>query len=296
MNKSLILVFGANGQVGTALKNLLSPSTTVFLDRSVADFSKPHTLKPLIREYTATAVINAAAYTQVDLAEKEQVLAQVINGEAPGILAEECHSLKIPLVHYSTDYVFSDRAGSEIPRKESDPVSPCNAYGFSKALGEKNIRQVGGDHIILRTSWVYDSKGKNFVTTMLRLGREKEKLSVVNDQWGAPTYAADLATATWSILEKVKAFNTFPSGIYNACNSGETNWYEFATAVFEAAKLHGVKLKIKDILPVPSSEYPTPAVRPKNSRLDLNKIHETFGITLPPWRESLSRCVAELFN
>lgn len=293
------LVFGGNGQIGQALGALLEDA--VLLGREEADFSEPESLSAVIAEINPESIINAAAYTQVDKAEEEEALATIINGEAPGVLAREAARRGIPFVHYSTDYVF-DGTG-DAPRKENANPAPLNAYGRSKREGEKAVVAAGGAYLIFRTSWVYDSFGKNFLTTMLRLGAERETLSVVADQIGAPSYAPHLAEATLEALEeahkeagmsgRVKRGvnanhrNVFPSGIYHLCNGGETSWHGFAEAIFAEAKRRGMEMRVRSVEPIPSTAYPASAARPLNSRLDCGKLDETFGLRLPDWREGL---------
>jgi dTDP-4-dehydrorhamnose reductase len=304
-----IFILGAGGQVGRALAEVLKqkyPEQKFKLfNRAEADLSKPSTLVSIFSTEKPCAVINAGAYTKVDLAEKEEVLATIINGEAPGVLAAECEKLKIPLIHFSTDYVFSDApqvsqlAGLALsirPWREVDPVSPINAYGRSKLAGEKAVQENCSQYLIFRTSWVYDGMGANFLNTMLRLGGEREKISVVNDQFGAPTYALHLAETTLQALElslkmaKGDAAQEFPSGIYHGCGSGETTWFGFAKKIFEIAHSQGLPLKLKTLEPVPSSAYVTPARRPTNSRLDNTKLYRVFGLALPYWETSLNEC------
>ncbi len=287
----LILVLGSTGQVGSALLKLLGPRG-LGLDRSQANLENPDSILPLLNQIQPAVVINAAAYTAVDLAEKNSELAMKINGDAPGVLAQWCSQNKIPFIHYSTDYVYS--GDGENPWNEEDPVAPLNVYGLSKLKGEQNIQALGDAYWIFRTSWVYDQKGKNFLNTMLRLGKERDTLQVVNDQWGAPTYATHLAQATLIALENATNLPTFPSGIYNVCNSGITSWYGFATAIFEMARAKGMSLKIRSLLPIPTSAYPTPAKRPYNSRLNLQKTEKILKIQLPHWHKGLEECMEDL--
>lgn len=236
----------------------------------------------------AQAVINAAAYTAVDKAESEEALARKINAEAPAKMALYCKERSIPFVHYSTDYVYSGE-GTE-SWKETSLYSPLSAYGRTKLEGDLKIQETGGQYLIFRTSWVFDAHGKNFLNTMLRLGAEREELRVVADQYGSPSYAPDLAAATLQALSR-----PFTPGVYHMCNTGTTNWHEFATAIIENAKAGGKILKVKNIVPIKTSEYPTPARRPLNSRLDLTKLENSLGIKMPSWKDALGRCMEEKF-
>jgi len=285
----VILILGANGQIGRALNRLLDDA--VALDRQQADLSEPRQLVKAIESFQPTAIINAAAYTAVDKAEEEQDLAMRINGESPSVLAGFCRRRGIPLVHYSSDYVY-DGSGKE-PRSETAPTGPLNAYGASKLAGDQAIEAEGGKYLIFRTSWVYDATGKNFLNTMLKLGMERERLQVVHDQVGAPSYAPHLAKASLEALEKAQAMKPFPSGIYHMCNADDTDWHNFALAIFDEAQKRGMKLKIRELEAIPTSKYPTPAKRPLNSRLDCSKLRQTFGITLPSWVQGLEEAMAQ---
>ncbi len=279
------LVLGANGQIGQALGAILDDA--VLLSREQADLSQPNTLPGIVEDINPTVIINAAAYTAVDKAEEEEALATVINGEAPGVLAMVAAKHDIPFVHYSTDYVF-DGSG-DAPRAEDAPVSPLNAYGRSKLAGEKAVQEAGGKFLIFRTSWVYDAFGKNFLNTMLRLGADREMLRIIDDQVGAPSYAPHLARATLEALESARNMTPFPSGVYHLRNEGETSWHGFAEAIFEQARAHHMEMRVKQVEPIPTSEYPTPATRPLNSRLDGSKLKDVLGVTLPHWQDGLKQ-------
>lgn len=289
MGEGKILIFGRCGQVGGALASLLKQRCTA-VDREQADFTRPDTLADFLTSMNPAVVINGAAYTQVDQAEQERELARLINAEAPGALARWCAAHDRPFIHYSTDYVFS--GAGERPWVESDSVAPLNVYGTTKQDGERRIASAGGRWMILRTSWVFDAAGKNFLNTMLRLGAEREVLRVVEDQHGAPTYAPHLAEATIRALDAALALPSFPSGIYHLCGSGETTWHGFATAIFERARLRGVPLQVKQVEAIPSSSFPTPALRPLNSRLDTSKAASVLGVRLPDWTQGLEECLA----
>jgi dTDP-4-dehydrorhamnose reductase len=290
-----IVVVGASGQVGRALVSLLG-ARGVGLSRPTADLEHPEellvTLEQQLAHHKVQAVINAAAYTQVDKAEEDRDAAMRINGEAPALLARWCAAHDIPLVHYSTDYVFPG-TGTR-PWTEHDDTAPLNVYGESKLAGEQGIAAAGGRYLVFRTSWVYDALGKNFLNTMLRLGGERDKLSVVADQHGAPTYASQLAQATLDALGHAQAEEQFPGGIYHLCNSGETTWHSFAQMIFDAARSRGWDLKVQSVDAVPSTAYPTPAKRPMNSRLSNEKAYNVLGVRLPPWQDGLNACLSEL--
>lgn len=285
----MILILGASGQVGRALQAVCSPHC-VALGRAEADLAAPETLPGVLARYKPTVVINAAAYTAVDKAEEERELAHCINSVAPGIIAQWCAGNGVPLIHYSTDYVF-DGSG-DAPKRETDATNSCNYYGESKLAGERAIIRAGGNYLIFRTSWVYDAQGKNFFTTMLRLGAEKETLRVVADQHGAPTYAPHLAEATWRALMAARSMGTFPSGIYHLCNGGETTWHRFAESIFANARKKNWPLRVQLVEAITTNDYPTPAARPLNSRLSCMKAKEVLGVSLPAWQEGLDDCMS----
>ena len=293
-----ILVLGTTGQISRALIELCSDYRVelVALGRKDIDFSFPKMaqleLENRFLEQELVAVINAAAYTQVDQAEKEKDLCFRVNAETPKIIAQFCAKRDIPFIHYSTDYVFSGEG--QKPWTETDGTQPLNVYGWSKLEGENAIVQVHEKYLILRTSWVYDAVGKNFLKTMLRLGKEREVLKIVSDQIGAPSYAHHLAKGTLDLLEKVLDLREFPKGIYHFCNSGETSWYGFAQAIFETGRDLGMHFQVKQIETILSGDYPTPAIRPKNSRLNTEKISEILGVQLPHWTEGLRECLQQV--
>lgn len=300
-----IVVFGSQGQLATAFRKILPPSAR-FISQSERSFQNLAQLREFVQRIPATAMICPAAYTKVDLAEREVDLCMTINAFAPEILAQVCRERGIPFVWYSTDYVF-DGSGAT-PRNELDPTGPLNTYGRSKLEGEQRISAVKGDALIFRTSWVISSTGSNFVKTMLKLGSEREELRVVADQWGAPTSAADLAQSTIKALihghELQQRAGVFPSGIYHLTNSGVTSWYELALEIFSQTRAREVDsagvsnskcpLKIKNVIGISSEEYPTPALRPKNSRLSNLKFLNTFGFQMRPWGEGLNEILDEL--
>lgn len=286
------LVLGAGGQLGRALQAALADRNGVtFWTREQADLSDADALRRALETIRPAAILNAAAYTAVDKAQapEERPLVRAINAEAPGILAQRAASLGIPLVHVSTDYVFN--GSGKRPFREDDPTGPLNVYGETKLAGERAVAESGCDYLTLRTSWVYDAHGHNFVNTMLRLGAQRDTLRVVADQTGAPGYAPHLAGALVEVLDQALARPVFPSGLYHLCHAGETSWHGFAEAIFAEARMRGMELAVKDVVPIPTNEYPTPAQRPLNSRLDCTKLHETFGLALPHWREGLRACL-----
>jgi dTDP-4-dehydrorhamnose reductase len=296
----MICILGRNGQLSEAMFSSVPIGTQVcFLSKEVADHAHPEQVVRKLNELKPKLVINAAAYTAVDRAESEQDLAMMINGTTVGKIAEYCGQNDIPLIHFSTDYVYSGEGAT--PHFENEAAKPINVYGKSKAMGEELISLACPKHLVFRTSWVYYHQLNNFVQTMLKLGASREKLSVVADQVGAPTYASDLASATWAIAQKVLKhvdgpidFNDGFWGVYHMAGQGETNWYEFATEIFRQASDLGIYLQVKEVLPIMTDAYPTPAARPHNSRLNQDKLLRTFGIQLPPWKNSLHRCLEQI--
>jgi dTDP-4-dehydrorhamnose reductase len=285
MSQPVILVTGSNGQLGKELQELahLYPAYR-FVFASREDLKLHHF--GLVENYFVGLqpqyCINCAAYTAVDKAESEQDMAMLVNGEAVGNLAAVCKKFNTKLIHISTDYVFDGE--SEIPYQPDDSTGPISMYGISKLKGEKLCVKENPDAIIIRTAWVYSEFGNNFVKTMMRLMKERPEIKVVNDQIGAPTYAADLAKAILDIINSGK----WLSGIYHYSNTGKISWYDFAIAIKEMIGSSCV------VHPIPTTDYPTPAKRPKFSLLDTSKITTTFGIQIPEWRESLQRCVKRL--
>lgn len=285
------LVIGKGGQLAQAFAEILRGQAE-FLGQPEIDLTEPEKIIPTLEKFSPNAVINVAAYTAVDKAEEEEKLATIINGESVGIIAGFCARRNIPLVHYSTDYVFS--GSGEKPWQETDETSPLNAYGRSKLEGEKRIAAAGGKWLIFRTSWVYDHSGKNFLTTMLRLGKSLERILVVGDQFGAPTYAAHLAKYSLLALEKAIKMPEFPSGIYHMANSGMTNWWEFAREIFARLRQKNIPLRVKEVVAINSSEYKTAATRPHNSRLNMAKLEKDFGIIMPHWQAALAECMEKI--
>lgn len=285
MSKPVIIVTGANGQLGKELRVLeheYQGFRFVFLSREDMPIHHPELVENFFKAYKPAFLINCAAYTAVDRAESERDLAFLINGTAVGILSSICKNYGTKLIHISTDYVFA--GDSPTPYKESDPTGPLSIYGQSKLRGEQECLKADSSSIIIRTAWVYSSFGNNFVKTMLRLMKERPSINVVNDQMGAPTYAADLAAVIMKIIES----GTWVPGVYHYSNTGKISWCDFAKAI---AAETGSSV---EIVPIPSAQYPTPAKRPSFSLLDTQKIQETFKITVPNWRESLKVCLKKL--
>ena len=282
------LVLGANGQVGRQLSRALQPlGPGTALNRAQCDLSRPGAATEAVRNYAPTVVVNAAGYTAVDRAEEEPTLAARLNAEAVAELAEACMAHGAVLVHYSTDYVF-DGQGSEPFLPEATPA-PLSVYGKTKFAGEQAVLRSGVRHLILRTSWVYDSQGHNFVNTMLRLGAERDTLKVVCDQIGAPTWAATIADVTALVLHQWSrsAFDAEQGGIYHLCSRGETSWHGFAEAIFTEAQALGLLTAVPQVEAISSAEYPQKAPRPANSRLDVSSLEQTFELELPDWRRTL---------
>ncbi len=260
-----------------------------------ANFAEPAKLVDTVRAVRPDVIVNAAAHTAVDKAESESDFARRLNAEAPGIVAREAAALNAWLIHYSTDYVF-DGSGSHF-RKEDEATAPLSVYGATKLEGEDAIRASGCKHVILRTSWVYASRGGNFARTMLKLAADRDKLAVIDDQHGAPTGADLLADITAHAIRHAQR-DPKVSGTYHAAAAGTTTWHAYATLVIEWARARGIAIKVPAdaITPVPTTSYPTPAKRPLNSRLDTTKLRSTFGITLPAWDQGVRRMLHEILN
>ena len=296
-NPMKILLLGKNGQVGWELQRSLAPLGELHaLDRHstglCGDVSNLAGLAETVRALRPDVIVNAAAYTAVDRAESEPELARCINALAPATLAQEAQRLGAWLVHFSTDYVF-DGSGSR-PWRENDTPAPLNVYGHTKLEGERLIAQHCAQHLILRTSWVYAARGGNFAKTMLRLAQERDRLTVINDQFGAPTGAELLADITAHALRSLPSQPQL-AGIYHAAASGETTWHAYAKHVIAHAQLvnSAIKIKSTEVAEVPTSAFPTPARRPHNSRLDTSKLQANFGLTLPDWRVGVQRMLEE---
>lgn len=291
-----LLVLGARGQVGWELRRSLQPiGSVVAVDRQECDLLSPGQLTRVVEDAAPDVIVNAAAYTAVDKAEQEEALARRINAEVPAELAALTRRSGALLVHYSTDYVFD--GSKPAPYEESDEPAPLNAYGRTKLAGERAIAEQGGDWLILRTTWVYASRGANFARTMLRLAAEREKLSIVDDQFGAPTSARFLADATAQLMGAIRAERAaggFASGLFHLCAAGSTSWHGFATAVIDGARRRGAALKVAEIAGIPALQYPTPARRPANSRLSTQRIEARFGLRVPFWQEGVELVLDEM--
>ena len=293
-----ILLLGKNGQVGWELQRSLSvlgQVTALDFDSMdhCGDFANPAGVADTVRALRPDVIVNAAAHTAVDKAESEPALAHTLNATTPGVLAQEAARLGAWLVHYSTDYVF-DGSGSR-PWVEADTPAPLSVYGATKLAGEQAIQQSGCQHLILRTSWVYAARGGNFAKTMLRLAQERERLTVIDDQWGAPTGADLLADVTAHAISHLRQ-RPQDGGLYHCAAGGETNWNLYAKYVLAQASQAqaAINIKAKEVAPVPTSAFPTPARRPHNSRLDTRKLQATFGLTLPPWQHGVARMLTEI--
>ncbi|WP_075180893.1 dTDP-4-dehydrorhamnose reductase [Pantoea sp. 1.19] len=289
-----ILLLGKNGQVGWELQRALAPlGSLVALDSREGDLSQPESLRQTLRAIRPDVIVNAAAYTAVDKAESESDRAWLINAGAVALLAEEARAAGALLVHYSTDYVYP--GDGQRPWRETDATGPLNVYGQSKLAGEQAILAAGARHLIFRTSWVYAARGNNFAKTMLRLAKEKPALAVINDQHGAPTGADLIADTT---AHAIRALRQQPalSGTYHLAAAGTTTWYDYAALVFAVARQRGIPLALTACSAVPTSAYPTPAARPRNSRLDLSRLEQTFGLTMPDWERGVRRMLDEVLD
>ena len=294
-----ILLLGKNGQVGWELQRSLAPlGELVALDRHLVDglsgdLSNLESLRATIRQIKPDVIVNAAAYTAVDKAESETELADRVNGLASGVMAEEAASLGAWLVHYSTDYVFSGQGVT--PWQETDPVAPVNHYGASKLTGEQAIIASGCNHLIFRTSWVYGARGNNFAKTMLRLAKDRETLSVIADQIGAPTGADLIADVTALAIQQVTKRPEL-AGLYHLAAAGEVSWHGYASHVIDFAKAQGEELAVTTVNPIETTAYPTPAQRPLNSRLNTQKLRNNFSLHLPDWQSGVTRMLREVLN
>ena len=293
-----ILLFGKSGQVGWELQRSLAPLghvTALDFDNTkhCGDFANPAGIADTVRALRPDVIVNAAAHTAVDKAESEPDFARLLNATTPGVLAEEAARLGALLVHYSTDYVF-DGSGSQ-PWVEGDAPAPLSVYGRTKWEGEQLIHQSGAQHLILRTSWVYAARGGNFAKTMLRLAQERERLTVIDDQWGAPTGADLLADVTAHAIRQTLR-EPQHAGLYHLAAAGVTSWHGYARLVLHTARAlkPELALKAQEVAPVATSAFPTPAQRPLNSRLDTTHLRQTFGLTLPDWQHGVRRMLAEV--
>lgn len=294
-----LLLTGKRGQLGFELQRALAPlGEVVALDHAACDLADPSAIRRVMAEVRPQVVINPAAYTAVDKAESEPALAHAVNGVAPGVFGEAAAALGALVVHYSTDYVFDGRKVGAY--HEGDAPCPQSQYGRSKLAGEQTLLASGADCLIFRTSWVFGAHGGNFAKTMLRLAAERDGLKVVADQFGAPTSAALLADVTAQVLGRYlhQGRVGFPFGLYHLAAGGETSWHGYAQTVIEAARRAGRPLRVtpEQVLPISTAEYPLPAARPANSRLDTQRFRETFGLELPVWQHGLDLVLQQIFD
>ena len=294
-----ILLTGVNGQVGHALKTKLTEYEVIALSREQLDLTKIHDIRRVVREIKPNIIISLAAYTAVDKAESEPELAFAINATAPQILAEEAARLGAALIHFSTDYVYDGT--KKIPYVENDEINPVSVYGKSKLAGEVAIRAVGLPHLILRTSWVYGAYGKNFLKTILRFAAERDMLRIVGDQVGAPTSSESIANAVVQLVAVWKPTQENQTGIYHLTNKGETSWYSFSCEIVNQYNVlmsgkdwPALKVNVKNIVAITTADYPTPAARPANSRLNNAKLKQVFDVELPAWPHALQQVMQSL--
>jgi dTDP-4-dehydrorhamnose reductase len=291
----MIIIVGSNGQLGWELvrQSRLKGLEAQALDCPGIDIGDPLSIRSCLTPMRVRIIVNAAAYTAVDKAEAEPDAAFAVNREGARNLAVFCKDRRLPLIHMSTDYVFDGtKEGAYL---ENDSVAPLGIYGRSKEAGEAEVRGLLESHVIIRTAWLYGVHGQNFVKTMLKLGRERETLRVVADQWGCPTYAADLAGAVLKVAGLYLAGSAIAWGTYHYCGAGMTSWHGFGSAIFELARKYE-SLKVREVTPITTAEYPTPAKRPANSVLNCSKIERSFAVRLRPWKESLSEMIDRLYT
>lgn len=290
-----IMVIGGNGQLGQELAAQGGQKGFVLktFDLPQIDITSETSIQSLTEAFRPELVINAAAYTQVDRAESEPDLCRAVNCDGPQHLASCCREAQIPLIHVSTDFVFDGKKTT--PYTEDDPPSPLSVYGRTKADGEKAVQANIAHHLIVRTAWLYSVHGQNFVKTMLKLGTQRDELGVVDDQYGSPTCAADLAAAILSMAQRIAEHADIPWGIYHYCGQGVTSWHEFARKIFEVAGRYQ-QFKIKRIQALTTAQYPTAAARPENSALDCRKIAAHFGIQTIAWQESLEKTISRIYS
>jgi dTDP-4-dehydrorhamnose reductase len=298
MSRPTVLLLGANGQLGTEFRSLLAGKYALrALTRAEADLTRPEQLRGIVADLRPEIILNAAAYTAVDRAESEPEIAALVNTATPDVLAEEAARYGGLLVHYSTDYVFD--GSKQSAWVEDDATGPLSVYGRTKLAGEQAIAAHGGAHLIFRTSWVFAPHGKNFLLTILRLARERDRLTIVADQFGAPTSALAIARATERVLDHLEGRRAEPSpawsGVYHMTCAGRTSWHGFAKAIVDqAAAADLLDGRLPEVAPIPGSQYPTPAQRPANSVMDNGKLLREFGVALPDWQSALAEATAEL--
>ena len=294
-----VLLTGRHGQIGSHLGHLLlNVCECRLVSREEFDLKKPSSLRAALTSFKPDLIVNTAAYTDVDGAEKNREHAFAVNALAPGVMADWCAANNAAMIHFSTDYVY-DGSGKNPHFEDAEP-RPVNVYGESKLAGDRAIASSGIPHLILRTSWIYSASGSNFLVTMLRLGAAQEKLSVVSDQIGAPTSAELVASTTASIIKQIhdcgirEIFEK--ANLVHCTASGQTSWHGFSEAIFSGARLRGAQLRVKEVRPVSSVEYPTPATRPANSRLSLKRLKENYAIETPNWRDELDNVLDKIFG
>ncbi len=288
----LVLLTGKKGQMTRAFKGVIGEQS-VQVGRPELDFSRPHEIQEILADYSPSCLINCAGYTQVNRAQDEKDLAETVNVTAVKELALYCEKKNIPLIHLSTDYVF-DGSGNDY-WKESDVCNPINFYGQTKLHGEIAVQENCSKHLIIRTSWIYDEEGQNFLNRILEVAKSRDVIKVVNDQKGAPTYAHDVAQGTWDLYQNLINQETFASGIYNVTNSDITTWHEFAVTLFELAHPHLENSQLRTIEPVLTEEFGDSTPRPLNSRLSMQKLNDA-GVVMPHWRDALTRCLDNKFG
>lgn len=281
-----ILITGCNGQLGSELRNLLPKADVFAVDLPDIDITDADSIARVFADSQPRALVNAAAYTAVDKAESDEVLAYAVNADGAGLLAKACAAAAIPIIHVSTDFVFP--GNTQKPLSEEAPIGPLGVYGASKAAGEAAVREATPNHVIIRTAWLYSSYGQNFVKTMLRLARERETLGVVSDQIGSPTYARDLAQAILQILD-----SDGPRGTYHFSNAGHTSWHGFACHAIDWARPQG-DIRVGEVDGIPTNAYPTPAQRPAWSVMDCSKIRRDYGISPRSWQAALDDMLSNL--
>lgn len=292
-----ILLLGKNGQVGFESQRALAPlGEVIAIDYPDCDLTNPDSIRKAIRDCRPDAIVNAAAYTAVDRAEAESDIASAINARAPAVIGEEAARIGARVVHYSTDYVYDGTKPG--PYTEADATGPLCVYGLTKRDGDEALAASGAAHFIFRTSWVFGSHGANFVKTMLRLAAERDRLNVVADQVGAPTPASLIADITAQVLAQTKFRPELPSGVYHLAAAGETSWHGFAQAIIRGAVARGVALRMlpEAVRAITTAEYPLPAKRPANSRLDATHLQTTFGLCLPHWQTGLDHVLSEILT
>lgn len=293
----MILIFGKSGQLAQSFKNTMPDhleGQTIFISSHEANFEEPKKLASFLDKYSPEIVVVCSAYTQVDKAEEERELAETLNAKAPQEIARWCGKNDALMIHFSTDYVYSGE-GTEA-WMETSATDPVNWYGDTKLQGDEAIQISGCRHLIFRISWVFSEYGKNFLKTMLRAGRDKTALRVVQDQFGSPSYAPAIAETVWKVIERVRGGEKFPSGVYHLAGQGITSWHGFAEAIFEEARALRYDLTVEKVEGIQTSEYPTPAHRPFNSRLNQDKLKKTFGLEMPAWRDSLRLCLKRMIS